>query len=210
MSWASNFGVLFYVGTRACLFLVSICLVPLVQASTFKVTTAADSGHGSLRQAILDSNERGGGSIVFSNVTSPIRLLSALPTIETALSITGPGTNLLTVSGGSLFRIFSVAAGSTSTVSGLTIADGMITNNSYESGDYPGGAGVSNAGSLKLLSCIISNCVNNKSFGDGGGIYNAGDLYMEACLVADCHVDPLYGLAIQEDSQITGESSIRR
>jgi len=40
-----------------------------LNGATFTVTTTADSGTGSLRQAILDANEIAGGDIVFSNVT---------------------------------------------------------------------------------------------------------------------------------------------
>src|SRR5437867_12796961 len=119
MRGASKLSVLVRVAVKTCIFLVLICLAPFVEAATFTVTTAADSGHGSLRQAILDANARGAGSIGFSNVSSPITLLSALPTIQADVAIAGPGTNLLTVSGDSLVRIFSMAAGSTSTVSGL-------------------------------------------------------------------------------------------
>jgi hypothetical protein len=67
-------------------------------AATFIVTTINDSGPGSLRQAILDANAAGGGSIFFT-ITGTIPVASALPTIATNLIIAGPGTYLLTVSG---------------------------------------------------------------------------------------------------------------
>src|SRR5262245_51513035 len=69
------------------------------EAVTNVVTTLTDGGPGSLRQAILDANASGGGTILFSNVSGKIRLGSDLPTISTNLKILGPGKDLLTISG---------------------------------------------------------------------------------------------------------------
>jgi len=173
------------------------------------VTSLDDSGPGSLRQAILDANASGGGDITFSNVTGTITLLSALPSL-TNITITGPGRDLLKVSGGAIitnvmypvggdlwlrrrtigtnqFPVFIMNSGTTNALSGLTIADGSLSNYTR----YPDpevslcGAGISNAGTLKLLDCAITGC----SFEGNGcfaAIYNAGDLLMQRCEVADC------------------------
>ena len=67
------------------------------------VTINADSGAGSLRQAIIDACA--GSTITFDmspgKVTSPITLTSDELPIGQSLTIQGPGANLLTVSGGS-------------------------------------------------------------------------------------------------------------
>ncbi|MGO8925802.1 MAG: choice-of-anchor Q domain-containing protein [Limisphaerales bacterium] len=154
------------------------------------VTNTNDSGEGSLRQAILDANASGGGEITFSNVTGTITLLSALPALAANITIAGPGTNLLTISGSNQFQIFCMNSGTTNTLSGLTIADGMMSNASEEV--YMCGAGISNAGSLMLLNCVISHCTleSSEGFVRGAGIYNAGDLVMRYCTVADCSTSP--------------------
>ena len=159
------------------------------QAATFPVTTTDDSGTGSLRQAILGANADGCGNIVFSSVAGTIALLSPLPCLDANITITGPGTNLLTISGNNQFRVFSMNSGTTNTLSGLTIANGMAEGIDYL---YPSGwtyaSGIANAGSLKLLNCVVRNCTNFLSYGQG--IYNEGDMEMEASVVADCGADP--------------------
>ncbi|MGD0259625.1 MAG: right-handed parallel beta-helix repeat-containing protein [Verrucomicrobiota bacterium] len=173
-------------------------------ASPIWVANTNDSGAGSLRAAITQANEAGGGEIQFS-ITNTITLLSSLPSL-TNITLTGPGTNLLTISGGNSltnitltfppintfaisgtnqFPIFSMNPGTTNTLSGLTIANGMVSNY-YLLVVY--GAGISNAGSLNLLNCAILNCALEGEADNvrGAGIYNAGNLLMSYCTVADC------------------------
>jgi len=148
------------------------------------VTTTSDSGGGSLRQAILNANASGGGDIVFAtNVSGTITLLSPLPCL-TNVTITGPGTNLLTVSGNDQFQVFRMNSGTTNSLSGLTIADGSLPSNFNAPMTY--GCGISNAGSLKLANCAIRGCIFHEEATGGGGIYNGGDLLMKNCVVADC------------------------
>ena len=62
-------------------------------ASTFMVTTAADNGPGTLRQAILDANNNAGADSIHFNIPGSavptISLLSALPAITETVSIDG-------------------------------------------------------------------------------------------------------------------------
>ena len=70
-------------------------LEPRVLLSTFAVTTEADSGPGSLRQAILAANAFAGLDIIrfaipgAAGAVHTIRPLSALPTITDALEVDG-------------------------------------------------------------------------------------------------------------------------
>ena len=64
-------------------------------AAPIVVTANQDSGAGSLRQAIVDACP--GNTITFSGVVSPIGLTGGQLTIDKSLTITGPGSNLLTV-----------------------------------------------------------------------------------------------------------------
>src|SRR6185369_5420434 len=83
------------------------------QATTITVTNTNDGGPGSLRQALADANDR--DTIGFA-VTGTISLTSGELVIDKNITISGPGSNLLTVrrSSGS-FRVFHVMPGHTVT-----------------------------------------------------------------------------------------------
>src|SRR5882724_2124056 len=86
------------------------------------VTNLADSGSGSLREALtLVPN---GGTIDFA-VTGTITLSSALNVPN--CTIAGPGVGLLTISGNNSDRVFNMNF-STVTLSGLTIANGIANS----------------------------------------------------------------------------------
>ncbi|HYD50871.1 MAG TPA: right-handed parallel beta-helix repeat-containing protein [Terriglobales bacterium] len=101
---------------------------------THVVTTHADSGVGSLRQAIADSCIGGGDTIVFdAAVTGTLVLASAL-NVDRALTVSGPGADLLSLSGNDVAEVLvmpSTVSG-TIAISGLTIerssGDGVRTS----------------------------------------------------------------------------------
>ena len=100
-----------------------------VRAFNSTVTNLDDSGDGSLRQAILDANANpGADTIDFQDeLSGTIPLTSGeLPTITEDLTITGPGTFSITVSGNHASRVFQVNGKVTAAISGLTISDGSI------------------------------------------------------------------------------------
>lgn len=81
---------------RALLLLTALALAPLsAHAATFTVTTAADAGAGSLRQAILDANAAGAGphtiafSIAGGGAYQEIFLQTMLPPITATVTIDG-------------------------------------------------------------------------------------------------------------------------
>src|SRR5438552_9956145 len=82
-------------------------------AGTLTVTTLADNGPGSLRQALSDNTSLGGGNaIIFSNIVSgTITLSSAELTVAASVIIRGPGTEVLAISGNKIRRVFTVTAG---------------------------------------------------------------------------------------------------
>src|SRR6476659_4455390 len=65
----------------------------VARAATFTVTTAADSGVGSLRQAILDANGAAGADTIAFNIVGSgvhtIALATELPDITGAVTIDG-------------------------------------------------------------------------------------------------------------------------
>ena len=78
---------------RAAFGMVAFCVAAAGSANTYTVTTTADSGAGSLRQAILDANANSGADIIAFNITgSGVHTISpatALPTITEAVTING-------------------------------------------------------------------------------------------------------------------------
>ena len=144
-----------------------------VQLGPLTVTTTADSTDSSavcggsdvcsLRDAITLANSQGSGDISFAfNVTGTITLSSALPALAASITITGPGANLLTISGNKQYPVFNINSASTVSLSGLTIADG-------------GGSGVVNSGTLTVSNSAFSgNTASGNGYGGGGGIYNNG------------------------------------
>ena len=156
------------------------------------VTTNADSGAGSLRQAIKDACT--GSTITFSSVVSPITLTTAELLVNKDLTITGPAANVLTVMRSTAgatpsFRIFNVASGAVK-LSGLTISNGnggggygggilydtsstlTVTNSAISGNSAAAGAGIGNSigGTLNVInSTISSNTAGNLG---GGGIFS--------------------------------------
>src|SRR5437016_1114998 len=134
-----------------------------VHSAAFVVSSTADSGAGSLRQAILDANAALSDDIIDITINGTITLSSPLPEITENTAINGPGMKLLSVSGNNAVRVFALRSGTTNTLSGLTVSNGWASNNVH-------GAGISNAGDLTLVDCAVLN--NNTVAGLGGGIYN--------------------------------------
>ena len=85
--------------------------------STFTVMNLADSGSGSLRQAILDANATPGDDTITFEVTGTVNLSSALPNLSSNIDLQGPGASSLTVRRSQplwtplFYRIFTVASG---------------------------------------------------------------------------------------------------
>ncbi len=136
-----------------------------MDAAIFSVTTTADSGVGSLRQAISNANANlGADTITCTSISGTILLNAPLPEIGDTASVIGPGQFFLTISGGNSNRVLQIGSGATVTIRGTTIANGYVTNG--------GGAGILNNGNLTATDCtIISNVVVH---GDGGGVFNQG------------------------------------
>jgi hypothetical protein len=170
-----------------------------VSGATLTVTTLADSGTGSLRNAIAAASTTSpGDDIVFlSGLTGTIMNVTEL-VINKPLTITGPGGSPgIAISGGSTVRCIHVGsaaptAASTVTLTNLTLISGfgsvnggglrcgnaLITldlNNITVTGciaqQHGGGLGFDN-GTITVTRCTISG--NSTNTGDGGGVYGGG------------------------------------
>ena len=159
------------------------------------VWTLADSGAGSLRDAIAQGT---GNPITFSNgLTGTITLTNGELLVNRNVTILGPGASVLTVSGNNSSRVFHIAGGITSALSGLGIARGRSAGADYAGGPGSGG-GILNEGSLTLSNCLLSGNVavggqgvdggsgapNPGGLGgsaQGGAIFNGGSLWVFGC-----------------------------
>jgi hypothetical protein len=156
--------------TSATQFIATNFSVPIL------VTNNADSGTGSLRNAITLANNTAGNDIIdfaFSSGTSPYTITlnaAALPTINSAsisgtLTINGLGASALTISGDNgvssrNFNIFNIASNGNLSISGVTVSGAKFNGN---------GGAFNNSGTLNISNSVISG---NTSASRGGAIYN--------------------------------------
>jgi len=159
---------------KAALFLFSLAVlasgVTTLRGATISVFSNADSGAGTLRQAIFDALP--GDTINFALsgfFSNEIDLTSDELVINKNVTIDGPGADRLTIRGSSSgFRIFHVAPASvTVSISGVTIQFGNALN----------GGGILNTGTLTIVDCAIDSNI-------GGGIANSGTLTVTNSIVS--------------------------
>jgi len=132
-------------------------------AATITVTNLNDSGAGSLRQKILDANN--GDTIIFqAGLRGPISLNTQLG-IDKNITISGPGANVVRISGLDERRVFFIFTAI------VTISNLQITNG-FSSG-AGGGVGVESGGNLTINNCLIDGNVAESAGGvfvDSGAI----------------------------------------
>lgn len=163
---------------------IAVCSTAVpASAAPLSVTTLADSGAGSLRQALVDAAP---GDVVTIGVTGQIDLTSPL-TITVPVTVEGPGADDLVLSGGDVVQVLTVTATGAVTLRGITVADGSALAGSRagagieavdtdlvltdvvvrdsEAGLYGGGIAVTD-GSLTLVDSVVR--------GNEGGYYGGG------------------------------------
>jgi hypothetical protein len=142
-----------------------IALLELYNVPTTFVTNTADSGAGSLRDAIAAAAD--GGTIQFDTALNgqTINLTSGELLIDKSIAIRGSMIVQRSTAGGAPpFRIFHVTPGHTVVIHGLTIRGGF----SHESG----GGVFNDQATLTLSYCAVEG--NYSGGSGGGGIYNLG------------------------------------
>jgi hypothetical protein len=151
-----------------------------IQAVDILVANNADSGNGTLRQAIQFNESLGGGNtIMFSNIVSgTITLTNAVGELFVSKDVTiiGPGAKVLAISGNNAHRVFHLTNNAAVSISGLTITGGRVASAA------DAGAGIrQDSGNLVLSDCIVVG--NTSDPGAGGGISASGTMLATGCTV---------------------------
>jgi len=162
-----------------------------VRAATFTVTKTADTNDGicdadcSLREAITAANANpgadtitlpaGGYTLSIAGANEDANATGDLD-ITDSVVINGAGAATTIVDGGAIDRVFHVIGG-TSTISGVTIQNGLAPGASDG-----GGVFVVFSGTLTLTNVTLTN--NHTSGGAGGGILNNGTATLTNCTVS--------------------------
>ncbi|NUQ83034.1 MAG: hypothetical protein HUU10_15635, partial [Bacteroidetes bacterium] len=151
--------------------------MPGYSQTTYTVTNTNDSGAGSLRQAILAAEASAGADIInATGISGTITLVTGLPVISQDLTINGPGSVSLSISGNDLVRPFFITGGSVS-LSGFSIVNGYAKGND----GYNRGAGAGMGGAIYLdagtLSATDVDFTNNRASGGNTGseYFGSGD-----------------------------------
>lgn len=162
-------------------------------ATTYTVTSTADSGPGSLRNAI--STAASGDTIKFNLSSYPqtITLTSGELLINKNLNIQGPGANQLTISGNHASRVFHIQTDAT--LSGLTIANGSAA-------DFGGGIAQDNLISsvLTVTKCVITGNQATGSNSLGGGLYLGANFFISDCTVSQNSAANGGGIYVENNS----------
>lgn len=190
---------------RATIVLFTLALVPGFEftsgAATLTVTDQADSGNGTLREAITEANS--GDTIVFSSALSGHTIHLTSGELFVAKNLTIDGSTLadrIVIDGNGSFREFEIAEGYEAVLNSLVLTNGFapagggiyvdspatliavncaICGNSTPA-DY-GGGGIFNGYTSTLT---LNNCsVSNNFAGAGGAIDNVGALTLNNCNV---------------------------
>jgi hypothetical protein len=176
-------------------------------AATFTVSSTADSGPGTLRQAITDINTAANAAdtIQFTvSSGSTITLASSLPAFSGASDITitgGASASYCTIDGASAYSILRFTnAGTSVNVSGLTFINGRAA---AASGTQLRGGAIFHAATAETI--MVANChfEDNAAVyttgatpdADGGAIYTGHNLTLTDCtftenFVSSTVVDP--------------------
>jgi hypothetical protein len=146
--------------SRTLLALTLALFMSAAHAATFTVTTTADSGAGSLRDAVAQANAASDADVINFDVSGIILLTTGQLPIWGPVSIVGPGAGALAISGNAASRVFAIYenvadvcttpnADYVVSISGLTLANSRVTFNA------PGGA-VYTEKTLVMDSVVIS------------------------------------------------------
>ncbi|MBX9582470.1 MAG: right-handed parallel beta-helix repeat-containing protein [Gemmataceae bacterium] len=159
--------------------------VPLaLVVDTFADESDGNYGPGelSLREAIDRTNANpGADTVAFDPAVFGVRRTITLTLgelrVTDAVTVTGPGSSLLTVSGGTRSRVFAVDDGDAATALAVTVSGLRVY--AGNAGDGSGG-GVLNREDLTLRQVVVSSSRADA----GGGVFNDGTLTFDRVTVS--------------------------
>lgn len=156
-STATHVRGVFFAGVLAVFLLCGVS-----DAATFRVTTGANDGVGSLRQAVLDANANNEADTIEIDVSVKEIALSSAIEIVADVDVRASGT---TIRGSKVSRLFGISGG-TAKFDRLTFVDGYPLSES-------GGAFYidSSAGKGDFVNCTF---FNNRAGKSGGAVYLYG------------------------------------
>ncbi len=190
---------------------------PARATSIFLVTSLADSGAGSLREAIELANTSPGADTIQFAVDGVITLLSPLPAIAEVLTIDGAGGSIA-LTGDGIGVLIQVPAASALTVIHITFADLTDTIAIQNSGWlalhddcifrdnlYPSSFGVAlqNSGKAEIVHCQFIH--NEAEF--GSAMDNKGEMFVQESLFLNNRAD-LEGGAISNAGKLEAQDVI--
>ena len=150
-------------GIGALTALLALAVVPAASAATYRVTTTADSGPGSLRAAVSSVNAGSGGDTISIPAGTYVLTSGQLdPTRSVTITGAGAASTVLEANGNDTIFYFNGNA-SQVTISGLTLTNGNYVGS--------GGAIVMSASGAQNLTISDSAFTNNTAAGVGGAIY---------------------------------------
>lgn len=167
-------------------------IISTLNATVYLVTSGADSGAGTLRQAINDANADAASplTINFSSEVTTVILSSALPTLNKAMTIDGGFGVTITGSSNTVNMVVS-ATGLTVNFNNITFNGAVVSiggTGFFTDCTFTGGG----AAALKISNTVTcNNCLfyNNTNAGSGGtainGISSANNLTLNNCIIRD-------------------------
>jgi hypothetical protein len=172
--------------TSAAIWLTLACALAIpAHATTIIVSNTNDNGPGSLRQALVDTND--GDTIDATGISGVLTLTTGELLVDKSVTINGPGADVLAVDGNAASRVFQITSGQTVTISDLTIRNGLegsfgggilngvgatltITNSTLSGNTAGFGGGTFDSGTLT----IVNSTVSGNTASQGGGTYSDG------------------------------------
>jgi hypothetical protein len=150
-----------------------------LKADVLWVTSTADSGAGSLRDAVSAAAPGDTIRADASLAATSILLTTGPVSVNKDLSIVGLGSNSTSITVGANFRMFTIQPGATVLLRGYTLALGRANG----AGNLGRGGAIFNSGDLTLTDIKILGCL---AAVEGGGIYSNGSLSANKCVLRNC------------------------